>query len=89
MRKADPSVGVYTDVNWLKDLLPATLRASSPGIVSRVFCFNYTSRWLGRELSKQRLTLIANHLLDDIDKLRRSVYRFSLLFATSFDANGS
>jgi hypothetical protein len=73
LRKKDASIQLENDVNWLKDLLPATLRARNPGVLARVFCYNYDSRWLGKDLAKRRLADIANRLLDAIDGETRKV----------------
>jgi len=56
-------------VNWLKDILPLTFSAAAPRIHARIFCYNYDTRWLGTETCTQRLTTLANNLLDGWSQL--------------------
>ncbi|KAI9747383.1 MAG: hypothetical protein M1835_002128, partial [Candelina submexicana] len=58
LRKKNAAEGQHEDVNWLSQLLPNAIPSA------RIRCFNYDSRWIGRDLPKQRLTLIAEQVLD-------------------------
>lgn len=78
LHKKDPAKGIINDVNWLKDLLPETLQASKSPIQPRIFCFNYDSRWLGGEVSKQRIMAFANQLLDATQVARNQVSRIRI-----------
>ncbi|KAI9698517.1 MAG: hypothetical protein M1836_004098 [Candelina mexicana] len=58
LRKKNVAEGQHEDVNWLSQLLPNAIPSA------RIRCFDYDSRWIGQDLPKQRLTLIAEQLLD-------------------------
>jgi len=73
VRHKDPSIGIQTDVRWLTDLLPHTLRDHRPSIRARIFCFNYQSAWLGTTLTKNRLETIARRMMDDIHHMKLKV----------------
>jgi len=73
VRHKELAKGIESDVNWLTDLLPQTLREHQPTIQARIFCFNYQSAWLGRKTPKNRLESIAGKLLDDIHLMRTQV----------------
>ena len=73
VRHKNAAEGIKNDVHWLTDLLPETLRQHRPSIYLRIFCYNYSSAWFGKSLSKNRLKTVANRLLDDIHNVRLQV----------------
>lgn len=73
LRKKDPLRGMAKDVNWLRDLLPTTLLRYEPSLRARIFCYNYKSKYVGKNLSKQRLTTVADEMLDSINNERTKV----------------
>lgn len=87
LRKKDASNHLNKDVNWLTDLLPDTLRKGNPSVRARIFCYNYDSKWLGPDLSKERLTNIANNMIDAIDRERREVVICFMMSVPVISAN--
>lgn len=67
LNKEQLNQGRSTDVRWLPDLLPQTLKNHQPSVYARIFCFNYQSAWLGKTTSKNWLNNIAQRLLDDLN----------------------
>jgi len=68
LKKKDLPRGITKDVNWLKSLLPVTLRSATPAVRARIFCFNYDSRWLGRDTCTNTLTTTSDGLVDALGR---------------------
>ena len=74
LKKKDERRGITQDVNWLKSLLPLTLRSATPAVRARIFCYNYDSRWLGKDTCTNTLTTISDGLVDALNRKDHQVH---------------
>jgi len=74
LQKKDEPRGITQKVNWLKSLLPVTLRSANPAVRARIFCYNYDSRWLGKDTCTNTLTTISDGLVDALNRKDHQVH---------------